>query len=215
MPIVVPPRGTRGSEWQKRGRPVFRSVFRLMHLAYRAFGARMRVQGLPVIELETTGAKSGAKRYTVVASLPDPAADEAAGGESRGSWLVVAAAAGSARHPAWFFNLARHPDQVWVSAGGRRIKVRPETLEGAEFEEAWRTVALKAPGIGRYREITDRVIPLIRLRAEDDRQQVSSLDRHRPAPDRRGRDLAGRSASVTGGLARIASARQSSYGSTE
>jgi len=27
-------------------------------------------------------------------------------------------------------------------------------------------VALKAPGIGHYREITDRVIPLVRLRAE-------------------------------------------------
>jgi len=186
MPIVVPPRGTRGSEWLKKGRPVFRSVFRLMHLAYRAFGARMRVQGLPVIELETTGARSGAKRYAVVASLPDRAADEAAGGGSKGSWLVVAANAGSARHPAWFLNLAQHPDQVWVSAGGRRIKVSPETLQGTEFEEAWRTVASKAPGIGRYRETTDRVIPLVRLRAEDDHQQVSSRDRHRPAPDRRG-----------------------------
>ena len=166
MPIVVPPRGTRGVEWQKMPRPVFRFMLGLLHLAYRAFGARMRVQGLPVIEIETIGAKSGAKRYSGVVSLPDSAADEAVGGKS--SWLVVAANAGSARHPAWFLNLARHPDQVWISTGGRRIKVTPETLEGAEFEEAWRRVALKAPGIGRYREKTDRVIPLVRLRAEED-----------------------------------------------
>jgi deazaflavin-dependent oxidoreductase (nitroreductase family) len=170
MPIVVPPRGTRGFEWRKMPRPVFRFMLWLLHHAYRAFGARMRVQGLPVIELETIGAKSGAKRYSVVVSLPDAAADDAVGSESKGSWLVVAAAAGAARHPAWFLNLARHPDQVWISAGGRRIKVRPETLEGAEFEEAWRAVALKAPGIGRYRETTDRVIPLVRLRAEEDGQ---------------------------------------------
>jgi len=170
MPIVVPPRGTRGFEWGKMPRPVFRFMLWLLHHAYRAFGARMRVQGLPVIELETIGARSGAKRYSVVVSLPDAAADDAVGSESKGSWLVVAAAAGAARHPAWFLNLARHPDQVWISAGGRRIKVRPETLEGAEFEEAWRAVALKAPGIGRYRETTDRVIPLVRLRAEEDGQ---------------------------------------------
>jgi len=176
MPIVVPPRGTRGREWRKMPRPVLRLMLGLMHRTFGAFGARMRVQGLPVIELETIGAKSGAKRHSMVVSLPDSAIHEAADGESKGSWLVVAAAAGAARHPAWFLNLARHPDQVWVSASGRRIKVRPETLEGAEWEEAWRTVALKAPGIGHYREITDRVIPLVRLRAEDDRQQVSSHD---------------------------------------
>ena len=166
MPIVVTPPGTRGFQWRKMPRPVMRSMLALFHLAYRAFGARMRVQGLPVIELETLGAKSGAKRYAVVVSLPDAAADDSVGGESRASWLVVAAAAGAAHHPAWFLNLARHPDQVWISAGGRRIKVSPETLEGTEFEEAWRKVALKAPGIGHYREITDRVIPLVRLRAE-------------------------------------------------
>jgi len=169
MPIVVPPRGTRGREWRKVPRPVSRFMLGLMHLTFAAFGARMRVQGLPVIELETIGAKSGATRDSMVVSLPDSTIHEAVGGESKGSWLVVAAAAGSARHPSWFLNLARHPDQVWVSAGGRRIKVRPETLDGAEWEEAWRTVALKAPGIGRYREITDRVIPLVRLRAEEDR----------------------------------------------
>jgi deazaflavin-dependent oxidoreductase (nitroreductase family) len=80
------------------------------------------------------------------------------------SWIVVASAAGSARHPAWFLNLAKHPEQVWITVGKRRIKVTPETLEGAERKEAWRQIVLLAPGYGRYEEKTDRVIPLIRLR---------------------------------------------------
>lgn len=168
MPIVVPPKGTRGFEWQKMPRPVFRFMLGFQHITYGAFGSRMRVQGLRLIELETIGAKSGAKRHSVLGSFPDSAAGQGAGAEPRGSWLVVASNAGSARHPAWFLNLARDPDQVWISVGGRRIKVRPETLEGSEREEAWRQVVSRAPGYGKYQETTDRIIPLVRLRAEEE-----------------------------------------------
>ena len=41
------------------------------------------------------------------------------------STLVVASNAGSARNPAWLLNLAKHPDQVWLTQGRRRIKVAP------------------------------------------------------------------------------------------
>ena len=72
----------------------------------------------------------------------------------------------AARHPAWFLNLPKNPDQVWITTGKRRIKVRPETLEGAERDRAWQEITSLAPGYGRYLEITDRVIPIVRLRQE-------------------------------------------------
>jgi hypothetical protein len=48
----------------------------------------------------------------------------------------------------------------------RRQQVRPETLEGAERDRAWQEVTSLAPGYGRYLEVTDRVIPIVRLRQE-------------------------------------------------
>jgi deazaflavin-dependent oxidoreductase (nitroreductase family) len=129
-------------------------------MAFRRFGDRMRVQGRPLVALETVGAKSGSRRQAMVGSFPEIAAAVPS------SWVVVASNAGSARHPAWFLNLAKNPDQVWITAGKRRVKVRPETLEGAEHDRAWKEVTSLAPGYGRYLEVTDRVIPIVRLKQE-------------------------------------------------
>ena len=111
----------------------------------------MRVQGRPLVELETVGSKSGSRRQAVVGSFPEIAA------AGTSSW-VVASSAGSARHPAWFLNLAKKPDQVWITFGKRRVKVRPETLEGAERDRAWQEITSLAPGYGRYLEVSDRVM---------------------------------------------------------
>jgi hypothetical protein len=62
--------------------------------------------------------------------------------------------------------MAKNPDQVWVTRGDQRVKVKPETLEGAERERAWQQVVSLAPGYGRYTEVTDRVIPIVRLTRE-------------------------------------------------
>ena len=160
MSIVVPPRGTRGSEFPGFARALMRVMQGPFQMAFRRFGDRMRVQGRPLVELETVGAKSGSRRHAVVSSFPEIAAAVSS------SWVVVASNSGSARHPAWFLNLAKKPDQVWITTGKRRVKVRPETLEGVERERAWREITSLAPGYGRYVELTDRVIPIVRLRQE-------------------------------------------------
>jgi len=46
---------------------------------------------------------------------------------------------------------------------GDRIKVRPETLEGADRTEAWNRVVSMAPGHGKYESKTDRQIRIVRL----------------------------------------------------
>jgi deazaflavin-dependent oxidoreductase (nitroreductase family) len=133
---------------------------------YHRFGDRMRVQGQPLLLLSTVGAKTGKLRQTVLCWFPDsdvPDVSDVPDGDQ--SWLVVASGAGSAKHPAWFVNLARNPDRVSMEIGGRQIKVKPESLRGAERAQAWRQVVALAPGYAAYEKKTDREIPVIRLRA--------------------------------------------------
>ena len=57
------------------------------------------------------------------------------------TWLVVASKGGSPSHPAWFINLAKHPDQVWLEVGNRKLRVAVESLTGAQREGALARVA--------------------------------------------------------------------------
>src|SRR5207249_6273123 len=120
MSIVVPPRGTRGSELPGLARALMRVMQRPYQMAFRRFGDRMRVQGRPLVGLETVGAKSGSRRHAVVGSFHEIAATVPS------SWVVVASNAGSARHPAWFLKLAKNPGRVWFRTANGRIQVRPE-----------------------------------------------------------------------------------------
>jgi deazaflavin-dependent oxidoreductase (nitroreductase family) len=131
-------------------RPLMKAMGGLMVFFARHMGNRFVV-------LTTTGAKTGLPHSTALGRFPD----------SDGAFLVVASNAGSARHPAWFFNMAKHPDQVWAEVGGRKIKVRPQMLKGAEREAAMQRVIKASPGYGGYKQKTDREIPVIRLVPEE------------------------------------------------
>ena len=156
MPVRVTPRGTRGSRffnmptWLKA---IFMTVNRGF---YRLFGRRMRIQGRPLLLLTTVGAKTGKRRQTPLGWFDDdpPRTD---------AWLVVASAAGAASHPAWYLNLARHPDDAAIDVGGQHVAVVPQSLHGAERERAWTRIVALAPGYGQYAVTTDREIPIVRL----------------------------------------------------
>ena len=75
----------------------------------------------------------------------------------------MASAAGAARNPAWYYNLAAHPDQVWIETAGRKVAVIAEQLHGAAREEAWRQITAAAPRFATYQQKTDRELPVIRL----------------------------------------------------
>ena len=156
MSVRITPKGTRGTGFPKMAPPVA-AVFRAMNVFFfRLMGRRARVQGRPLLLLETVGGRSGRKRHTTLGWFPDEDA-------SRQAWLIVASAAGAATHPAWYFNLARRPDDVSIEVGGRRVAVRAESLQGAERERAWSRVVKLAPGYGKYATDTDREIPIVRL----------------------------------------------------
>ena len=155
MSIEVTPRGTRGIEPPRLPRPVMTAMIGLGLLAHRILGDRMRIMGRPLLLLETVGARSGQTRTAMLGWFPD---------KTDQGWLVVASYAGAARHPAWFLNLSKNPDRVWVEIGKRRVKVQPESLRGADRAEAWQRIVSLSPGYGRYQQKTDREIPIVRLR---------------------------------------------------
>ncbi len=112
-----------------------------------------KVMGMNALVLTTVGRKSGLERQTPVGWFP---------GEDD-TWLVVASAAGAAGNPAWYHNLAAHPDQVTIEVGGDKIPVRAEQLHGPAREQAWQRITTAAPRFAQYQEATDRELPVIRL----------------------------------------------------
>jgi len=142
--------GTRGGKTTSG--PFMRLVNRFVaRRARRSATASMGPMKLAV--LTTVGAKSGLPRENPVGWFP---------GED-GSWLVVASANGARNNPAWFHNIAAHPDEVTLEIGPRKIPVRAEQLHGAERAAALRSIVESAPQFGGYADKTDRVIPVIRL----------------------------------------------------
>jgi deazaflavin-dependent oxidoreductase (nitroreductase family) len=109
--------------------------------------------GMNALVLTTIGRKSGVERATPVGWFP---------GED-GSWLIVASAAGAAKNPAWYHNIAAHPDKVRIELAGRTVAVTAEQLRGPEREQAWRQITAAAPRFSQYEEKTDRELPIIRL----------------------------------------------------
>jgi deazaflavin-dependent oxidoreductase (nitroreductase family) len=145
MPVEVTARGSHG--WKMP-----RAAIVLMGLIpsfYRLVNGR----GLGrTLVLTTVGAKTGQKRDAHLTSFPE--------GDG---WLVVASKGGSATHPAWYINMARHPDEIWVQAGSRRTRVRADSLKGAERDKAWRRIVSEFSNYGDYEKKTDREIPVVRL----------------------------------------------------
>jgi deazaflavin-dependent oxidoreductase (nitroreductase family) len=112
-----------------------------------------RAMGFNALVLTTVGRKTGAERSSPVGWFPGP----------DGTWLIVASANGAARNPAWYHNLAAHPDRARIETAGQSAAVTAEELHGTERDDAWRQIVTAAPRFGKYEQQTDRVIPIIRL----------------------------------------------------
>jgi deazaflavin-dependent oxidoreductase (nitroreductase family) len=154
MSFAPTPGGTRGTR-AAGSNAVTRFIMRAATNWHRRSGDKF--QGMDLLYLTTVGAKSGEKRQSTVTRFAD--------GEDR--WLVVASYGGSAHHPAWYHNIAAHPDQVWIEFGGSQMRVTPLQLEGDERAQAWQRITQSQPRYAGYQRKTDREIPVIRLSRAD------------------------------------------------
>jgi deazaflavin-dependent oxidoreductase (nitroreductase family) len=146
------PTGSRGGRKPVTGGVIGRRMTGWAKKQIRRKG-RMPGIGFNALVLTTIGAKSGQERTSAVGWFP---------GED-GSRLIVASAAGARQNPAWYHNVAAHPDRLRIETAGRAADVVAEELHGEQRERAWRQIVKAAPQFAKYQEKTDRVLPIIRL----------------------------------------------------
>lgn len=124
-------------------------------MGQRLSGERIgwELKGMPVLELTTTGRKSGQQRTTLLTS-PLQVGD---------GYIIVASRGGDDVHPAWFLNLRDHPE-VTVSAQGHPVQpMTARVATAAERAELWPAVTARYPHYAGYQKRTDREIPLVFL----------------------------------------------------
>lgn len=108
---------------------------------------------MPVLELTTTGRKTGQPRRVILTS-PARAGD---------ALIVVASRGGDDKHPAWFLNIQDHPDVEVSLQGGPARPMRARVATPAERDELWPVVTADHRNYAEYQTRTDRVIPLVLL----------------------------------------------------
>jgi deazaflavin-dependent oxidoreductase (nitroreductase family) len=160
MAVTLAPKGTRGTGIPGFAKTLMKAGSGLGNLLFNTLGDRMKMQGQPLVLLTTMGAKSGKERKALLGRFDDT--------EHPGAWLVVGSNGGAARHPGWCHNLVANPDRAWATVDKQETRVRADSLEGEEYQEAWDRIVSLAPGYGSYLEKTDRKIPIIRLTPVED-----------------------------------------------
>ncbi len=108
--------------------------------------------GMPVVQLTTTGRKTGKQRTTML-TTPVHNDDRV---------VLVASYGGDDRHPTWFLNLRDNPDVELMMKGHTR-KMRARVASPDEKAELWPQVIAVYKGYAQYQTRTDRDIPLVIL----------------------------------------------------
>jgi deazaflavin-dependent oxidoreductase (nitroreductase family) len=107
--------------------------------------------GLPLLLLHHTGAKSGKSRVNPLAYQSDG-----------GRYVVFASKAGAPTNPDWYHNLKAQPN-VTIEVGADTIEVIASEATGEERERLYRTQAERIPQFAEYEQKAKRVIPVIVL----------------------------------------------------
>jgi F420H(2)-dependent quinone reductase len=140
-----------------RGSELPRIAFQLASAShvfwYRLTGGLIghRLGWVRTLLLDHVGSRSG-KRYTTPLTY----------GRDGENIVLVASKGGSARNPAWYGNLRKHPDTE-VQIGRRRMKVRARTAAPSERARLWEIMRRQWPGYDTYQRNTERVIPVVVL----------------------------------------------------
>ncbi|MGF1429599.1 nitroreductase family deazaflavin-dependent oxidoreductase [Kitasatospora sp. LaBMicrA B282] len=108
-------------------------------------------EGVPLLLLTTTGARSGEPRTMPMTYLRD------------GRRLVVFGAnGGRPSHPGWYHNLLADPT-ARVEVGAEAHPVTAAVIEGAERERLWAQQLLHTPYFKGFQNRAGRLIPVVAL----------------------------------------------------
>jgi deazaflavin-dependent oxidoreductase (nitroreductase family) len=107
--------------------------------------------GSTLLLLTTIGAKSGQRRISPLAYLPD--------GDR---FIIFASKAGMPTNPDWYYNLVAHPE-VTIEVGTETMDVTATVITGEERDRLYARQVERSPGFGEYQAKTTRQIPVIAL----------------------------------------------------
>ena len=139
-----------------RRKTVVDAGFKLMNLTHKAAlrvtGGRWpnSLFGMPGVELQTIGRKSGQPRTTMLAS---PIHDES-------RVVLVASKGGDARDPQWYRNLSANPD-VQITMNGETRAMRARTVSPDEKAAMWPEIVAAYKGYDSYQKKAGREIPVV------------------------------------------------------
>ena len=119
--------------------------------------AGWQVGPMPVVELTTTGRKSGAQR-TVLLTSPIQEGD---------AIVLVASRGGDDHHPAWYLNLCDNPRVSASVKGSPKRGMLARTATPEERTRWWPDVVKAYRGYASYQKKTTREIPLVVLTPAD------------------------------------------------
>ncbi len=109
--------------------------------------------GMPVLELTTTGRKSGEARSVMLTS-PVQEGD---------TIVIVASRGGDDRHPAWYLNLQANPSVQVKWKGAAKKPYTARTASAVERPALWGKVIAGHKNYAGYQTKTEREIPLVLL----------------------------------------------------
>ena len=109
--------------------------------------------GMPVLELTTTGAKSGQAR-TVMLTSPWQIGD---------TIVIVASKGGNDENPAWLHNINAKAEVEVAYKGGDRKPMLARVATAEERADLWPKITAKHKNYAGYQEKTSREIPLVLL----------------------------------------------------
>jgi deazaflavin-dependent oxidoreductase (nitroreductase family) len=127
---------------------VHRAILKLSfgHLGHSAWGMGM-------LELTTTGRKTGQVR-SVMLSSPRQEGD---------AIMIVASRGGDDQHPGWYHNIVANPE-VQVSWKGEPVKaMHARVADAAERARLWPLITADHKNYADYQKKTDREIPVVIL----------------------------------------------------
>ena len=119
-------------------------------LLRKSKGKRFNMGGT-VLVLTSVGARSGKQRVNPLMYLSH---DE--------GYIIAASAAGSDKHPGWYFNLKKNPDTE-IELDGEAIPVRARLADGEERDELYKRFEEFDKRFAAYQEKTSRTIPVFVL----------------------------------------------------
>lgn len=115
------------------------------------------IAGWPVINLTTTGAKSGKPRTIPLIGISD--------GQKI---ILIATNFGLEKNPAWYHNLKSN-SAARVSYRGLTTTYRAYEASEDERERYWQMAETTYPGYRQYRQRSNRVIPVMVLEPEGEK----------------------------------------------